>query len=441
MTSPAPPDAIDLAASYSRKDEARVTEILQALRAKGLSVWFDKNIPGGALWEETITRQMRVARAVVFFASRASLASDRCFDEVSLARTLRRPIVPVVLDDLNIPDELPDRFVLALQPRNTIDARRGKPAEIAAAILQALSAVDSAGAAIQPFVPATQTAKPLSRWIVPAAMAAVVAGGAVLWWSRHDRPRAPDGPSPASYTAAFSAKDWCGLSAGDLWRKSGFQDGSLKGVPPETMTADAAALACVRAEAPCRSARDDAAQLLAASRTLCTKAAEGGNFRSLYQRGLLKQRACGGPLDTDGAMADFREAAEKGCAIAQLEIGEIYREGKLGAFDAAAALRWITAAADQDYPPAINVLAIVYALGQLGVPEDDAKAAELWQKAAELGSDRAMLNLARALERGTGVPANRGAAETYYRRAAEATDDPEIKAEAEAAVKRLASTG
>jgi hypothetical protein len=83
-------DDIDIAASYSRQDTASVVPLLDALKARGVKVWFDKNIPGGALWEETITRNMRRAKAVLFFVSRASLDSDRCFDEVSAARTLRK---------------------------------------------------------------------------------------------------------------------------------------------------------------------------------------------------------------------------------------------------------------------------------------------------------------------------------------------------------------
>ncbi|MVZ05413.1 toll/interleukin-1 receptor domain-containing protein, partial [Escherichia coli] len=85
--SDAGPDRVDAAVSYSRLDEARVEPLLAGLRARGLLVWFDKDIPGGALWEEIIARKYRASGALLFFVSKASLASQRCSEEVSTART------------------------------------------------------------------------------------------------------------------------------------------------------------------------------------------------------------------------------------------------------------------------------------------------------------------------------------------------------------------
>lgn len=133
------PDRVDAAVSYSRGDQARVEELLRGLRARGLTVWFDKDIPGGALWEEIIARKYRASGALLFFVSRNSLASSRCAEEVSTARTLGKPIIPVLLEPLKLPDELPDRFVLTLQARNTVDAHSGPPQDIEAAIRNALA--------------------------------------------------------------------------------------------------------------------------------------------------------------------------------------------------------------------------------------------------------------------------------------------------------------
>ena len=131
---------IDAAVSYSRANEDRVEQILDALKARGVKVWFDKDIPGGALWEETIAQNYRACGALLFFVSKSSLDSKRCFEEVSTARTLGKPIIPVVLEPLKLPDDLPDRFVLTLQARNTVEVSTLTPERAEAAIVRALEA-------------------------------------------------------------------------------------------------------------------------------------------------------------------------------------------------------------------------------------------------------------------------------------------------------------
>lgn len=139
-------DVIDAAASYSRRDALRVVPILAALQARGVGVWFDRDIAGGTFWEEAIMRTLRRARTVLFFVSRSSLASDRCFDEISAARSLHKTIIPVVLDHIVFPDDLPDRFALTLQNRATIDAR-GPADDAVPAVLRALADAGVAGTA------------------------------------------------------------------------------------------------------------------------------------------------------------------------------------------------------------------------------------------------------------------------------------------------------
>lgn len=141
-----PSERVDAAVSYSRLDEAAVEPILASLRAEGLSIWFDKDIPGGAMWEEIIARKYRASGALLFFVSKASLASERCSEEVSTARTLGKPIIPVLLEPLKLPEDLPDRFVLTLQARNTVDVYGKTDEDKRRNILRALAAFGIAGA-------------------------------------------------------------------------------------------------------------------------------------------------------------------------------------------------------------------------------------------------------------------------------------------------------
>lgn len=443
----APPDDIDIAASYSRRDAALVVPLLDALKARGVKVWFDKNIPGGALWEETITRNMRRAKAVVFFASSESLASDRCFDEVSAARTLRKPIIPVLVEPIKMPDDLPDRLVLTLQTRNTVDAwpgaegdpvdtlmvalasfgvRPGTAAPIVAEDLVPAAPTPQPPAAPPPALPAPASRRPL--FFAGLAGVAVAIGVSVATalgvFSGDDRP-----------AIQFSDADWCSLSAPKLLAQ-------LPGDDPlpalrraaDAGDPDAQTLLCLSANRACTGGGETSG--MAAAYAACEQAGNKGRWRALFNQGWLKQRGCGVPVDGAGAAAAYTRAAEGGCAIAQFYLGTLYQDGELVGYDEAKSIRWMSAAADQNYPPALNRLGAAYQLGR-GVPEDDARGAELYRRAAELGDVRAMLNYARVLEQGIGVEQNTGAAIVYFRRAAAQTEDAEIKQLAQDALNRL----
>lgn len=449
MTEPA--DDIDIAASYSRRDAAVVVPLLDALKARGVKVWFDKNIPGGALWEETITRNMRRARAVIFFASKDSLESDRCFDEVSAARTLRKPIIPVLVEPVRMPDDLPDRLVLTLQTRNTVDAWPGSDGDPVDAIMRALMSFGVRAEPVsspqappprrEPPPPPRPVAEPAPQraprrtgrpiWLLAALGAAVVvvAAGAVLWFG---------GILGGGRMAHLQISDaeWCSLPAPQLLQK---------GMPVEGLPAlkeaaaagdlDAQTLYCLSANKGCTSGGDSAANMTAAY-AACEQAGNRGRWRAVFNQGWLKQRGCGVPVDGAGAVTHYIRSAEAGCAMAQFYLGTLYLDAELVPYDEVKGIKWLTASADQNYAPALNRLGAAYALGR-GVPEDDVRGTEYYRRAADLGDARAMINYARALEQGVGVEKNTGAAIVYYRRAAQQTDDPEMKQLAEDSLKRL----
>jgi hypothetical protein len=55
---------MDAFIAYKREDRARVRPIVQALQ-RGLSVWWDQDMPGGARWRETIMEHLDEARCVI----------------------------------------------------------------------------------------------------------------------------------------------------------------------------------------------------------------------------------------------------------------------------------------------------------------------------------------------------------------------------------------
>src|SRR4051812_8633361 len=86
--------------SHSSRDRAVTERVVARLRAAGFAALFvdfdpEQGIPAGRNWERELYAQLRRSDAVIFLASEASVASRWCFAELSLARSLGRPVFPV----------------------------------------------------------------------------------------------------------------------------------------------------------------------------------------------------------------------------------------------------------------------------------------------------------------------------------------------------------
>src|SRR4051812_8733527 len=89
--------------SHSSHDRDEAERVAQRLRVEGFAALFldfdpADGIPAGRDWERELYAQLRKTDGVVFLASAASVASQWCFAEVTLARSLGRPIFPLRLD-------------------------------------------------------------------------------------------------------------------------------------------------------------------------------------------------------------------------------------------------------------------------------------------------------------------------------------------------------
>ena len=90
--------------SHSSKDQSVTERVCRRLEAAGVAApWADfdpeHGIPAGRNWERELYAQLRQADAVVFIASDESVLSRWCFAELALARSLRRPVFPIRVDD------------------------------------------------------------------------------------------------------------------------------------------------------------------------------------------------------------------------------------------------------------------------------------------------------------------------------------------------------
>lgn len=92
----------DVFISYARTDQPRAAAIAARLEAAGMSVWWDRNIRGGAAYAEDIERALHEARIVVVLWSAAACQSDWVKDEAVFARE-RHILLPVSLDGVEQP--------------------------------------------------------------------------------------------------------------------------------------------------------------------------------------------------------------------------------------------------------------------------------------------------------------------------------------------------
>src|SRR3954468_20348599 len=88
--------------SHSSRDRAVTERVVARLRAAGFAALFvdfdpEQGIPAGRNWERQLCAQLRRTDSGVFLASEASVPSRWCFAELSLARSLGRPVFPLRL--------------------------------------------------------------------------------------------------------------------------------------------------------------------------------------------------------------------------------------------------------------------------------------------------------------------------------------------------------
>lgn len=129
--------------------------------------------------------------------------------------------------------------------------------------------------------------------------------------------------------------------------------------------------------------------------------------------------------DAAQAVAWFRAAAEQGHAAAQFQLAEMYAQGIGGAQNDERARYWYQQAAEQNDPGGLFALAEIYREGK-GVPQDAQKAAywqrkyvAVLQKAAEQGHTLMQYSLAEIYREGENVPQDLEKARYWYEKSAE----------------------
>ena len=92
----------DVFLSYKREDLKAASRLVQALRAAGLDVWWDADIPPDAPWEATIEAALADAKVVLVCWSKAAVASDNVRSEARWARDQGR-LIQLFVEQCNPP--------------------------------------------------------------------------------------------------------------------------------------------------------------------------------------------------------------------------------------------------------------------------------------------------------------------------------------------------
>jgi hypothetical protein len=101
--------------SYARRDGPAVNHLHSDLERADHRVWFDQQLEGGQLWWDEVLERIRTCELFVFALSPDSLKSRACRAELAYATELRRPILPVLVGEVNIeltPDPIGHLHVL-----------------------------------------------------------------------------------------------------------------------------------------------------------------------------------------------------------------------------------------------------------------------------------------------------------------------------------------
>jgi len=162
--------------SYARADQDRAAQLVMALEAAGLSLWWDARIEGGAAFAKSIEAALEECDAVIVVWSAKSIGSDWVLDEAAKGRDLHK-LVPVSFDGTAPP--------LGFRQYQSLSLSHWKGSPDAAEIANIVRGVQAAARKSLHTAPGLATARDRPfmsrRGILVAAAGATLAGAAGLF--------------------------------------------------------------------------------------------------------------------------------------------------------------------------------------------------------------------------------------------------------------------
>ena len=91
---------------YAHADDSVVYPEIGWLRDQGINIWYDEGIAGGKVWRRSLAEAIQGASRVLYYVSKASLASAHCSREIEYAIDHEIEVVPVYLEEIALTPEL-----------------------------------------------------------------------------------------------------------------------------------------------------------------------------------------------------------------------------------------------------------------------------------------------------------------------------------------------
>lgn len=92
--------------SYSYRDREIAAQIRNELIANDFQIWWDDGVPAGAPWPEQIASHIETAGFCLLLISQNSLQSKSVREEINYAFHKKRPVIPVLIGDIELPPML-----------------------------------------------------------------------------------------------------------------------------------------------------------------------------------------------------------------------------------------------------------------------------------------------------------------------------------------------
>src|SRR5262245_55397619 len=90
--------------SYSVRDKNVMNRVCSALKTKGISTWVaERNIAGGAMFDEEIRQAIEQSTAGVVLISPSSVKSPHVRAEIELLVRRRKTVIPLIVRSAELP--------------------------------------------------------------------------------------------------------------------------------------------------------------------------------------------------------------------------------------------------------------------------------------------------------------------------------------------------
>ena len=97
--------------SYSRLDNNFAMKLAQDLKEKGIAIWLDKSdIVTSTMWDQSIQKGIDNCTVMLAIISPNYVRSDFCKDELARALDLGKVVFPLLINQLEEPNQLPMRI-------------------------------------------------------------------------------------------------------------------------------------------------------------------------------------------------------------------------------------------------------------------------------------------------------------------------------------------